>query len=259
MASGGQDSKKSAIAVLQSSVIVALVIMTVIAAASYLLSANVLSSASDRMDQLYELTHVQSVSESLGLTAGRVFLNLNSQTTTSFGTILLKESEHLSFHLRRLTLLDPYDDDYPDLPCPRSKGRSIKPPASDFQSEMRTLRFPIIFVYNFIPPVEEARVLSAWTIGLAQALQSSGAGKLLDSGNSLKFENLASIRGSLDGFYNALNHIYDWLVSDSDSFFSLSFSIQIFMNIIIFLVVLIIGYVLFARSFPKLLTNVLQF
>ncbi|KAL0238388.1 hypothetical protein GEMRC1_012861 [Eukaryota sp. GEM-RC1] len=226
--------------------------MVIIAAASYFLSANVLSSASHRIDQLYELTHVQSVSELLGLTAGRVFLNLNEQNTHNFANILLKESEHLAFHLRRLTLLDPFDDDYNVLPCPRTNGRSIEPPSSELQTEMRTLRFPLVFIYNFIPPVEEARVLSAWTIGLAQALDSSRAGKSLDSGNILNFQNLASIRGSLNGFSNAIDFIYNWLVSGSDEFFSISFFVQILMNVLILLVTLIIGYVLFARSFSKI-------
>ncbi|KAL0238307.1 hypothetical protein GEMRC1_012780 [Eukaryota sp. GEM-RC1] len=234
--SSGQDSEKSAISVLRFSVVVALIIMTIIAVASYLLSANVLSSVSDRVDQLYELSHAHSVSELLGLTAGRVFLNLNEQNTHNFANILMKESEHLSFHLIRLTLLDPFDDDYTDLPCPRSNGRSIEPPSSELQTEMRILRFPLVFVYNFIPPIEEARVLSAWTIGLAQALHSSRAGKILDSGNSLDFENLANIRGSLIGFSNAIEHVYDWLVSDSDTFFTVSFFIQILMNISILIV-----------------------
>ncbi|KAL0238317.1 hypothetical protein GEMRC1_012790 [Eukaryota sp. GEM-RC1] len=248
-----QDSQKSAISVLKFSVIVALIIMVIIAAASYFLSANVLSSASDRIDQLYELTHVHSVSELLGLTAGRVFLNLNEQNTHNFAKILMKESEHLAFHLRRLTLLDPFDDDYSVLPCPRTNGRSIEPPSSELQTEMRTLRFPLVFVYNFIPPVEEARVLSAWTLGLTQALDSSSAGKSLDSGNDLNFQNLASIRGSLNGFSNAIDFIYDWLVSGSDDFFSISFFVQILMNVLILLVTLIIGYVLFARSFSKII------
>ncbi|KAL0244208.1 hypothetical protein GEMRC1_008293 [Eukaryota sp. GEM-RC1] len=250
--SGGQESKRSAIAVLQFSVIVAFIIMTLIAAASFLLSANVLASASDRIDQLYELSHVHSVSELIGLTAGRVFLNLNGQITENFANVLIKESEHLTFHLRRLSLLHPLDDDYTEVPCPRSDARSIKPPSSDLQTEMRTLRFPVILVNNFVPLLEEARVLSAWNLGLAQALHSTRAGTILDSGTSLTFEHLTSIRGSLNGFSNALDNIYDWLVSDSDSFFSLSFAIQILMNILISVVILVIGFVLFAKSFTKI-------
>ncbi|KAL0238362.1 hypothetical protein GEMRC1_012835 [Eukaryota sp. GEM-RC1] len=227
--------------------------MIVIATASYFLSANVLSSASHRIDQLYELTHVHSVSELLGLTAGRVFINLNEHNTHNFANILMKESEHLAFHLRRLTLLDPFDDDYTELPCPRSNGRSLEPPSRGFRTEMRSLRFPLIFVYNFIPSVEEARVLSAWTIGLAQALDSSSAGKVLASGNNLNFQNLAGIRGSLNGFSSAITYIYDWLVSGSDEFFKLSFFVQILMNVLIFIVTLTIGYILFARSFAKII------
>ncbi|KAL0248824.1 hypothetical protein GEMRC1_004058 [Eukaryota sp. GEM-RC1] len=245
-------AKKSAISVLRSSVSSALIVMLLIASASFFVSSSVLSSVSHRVDQIYELTHVEQGSQWMALTSTLPMLFKDSLDTEDLALDLLRNCEHLTFHMRRLTLTEPIDN-YDESPCERTGNRKIKPPNEELQTLMRALRFPVIFMLEFIPRTEDARVLSAWTLGLRHALETSLYAKKLLTGQNIVLTDLQLVYSSLQGISDATHHVYRFLIEASDDFFQLSFIIQIISNFVILSIIVVIGLLLFARSFAKII------
>ncbi|KAL0208867.1 hypothetical protein P9112_011454 [Eukaryota sp. TZLM1-RC] len=248
---GASSTRKSAIKNLSFSIVVALVILVFVAIISFSLTFAVFDVVIDDVDHSYELNHISYVSSLLGNLANRIYINqTQGHDVISGAHQILKQSEHLNFHLRRLTL--PHSDSYKGLVCPRSGNREVSPPTSEVQALLKEPRFPIVSTLDFVPPTTETSVLSAFTLGLQHSLTASLFGKDIIEGEVVVQKNVNGVLSSLDGSHNVVDFIEDFFLENSRDFFDLAFIVLLILTIVVFLVVFGIGFVLFARSFKKI-------
>ncbi|KAL0220749.1 hypothetical protein RCL1_000603 [Eukaryota sp. TZLM3-RCL] len=252
-----ETSKKSAIKTLKYSVIFALILMLVLSILSYLLVSNVLKTSQDQLNSIYELNHVDFLLQYLGKSAN--ILHLFSQSPflshfiTPVATTLIKECEHLSFHLRRL-VVSTSKLTSAEL-CPRGGSRVLSTPDFELQSLLLEPRFSAKTLVDLIPYEERIDIMNFYQFGLRTALRSVNFANQMLSTSTIDRVDLASITFDLSFAPTMMSVVYDFITEKAFDYYRRSVLFQVILGIAILCIILIIGLGLFARSFAKIKTE----
>ncbi|KAL0209052.1 hypothetical protein P9112_011639 [Eukaryota sp. TZLM1-RC] len=243
-----KSSKKGAIGALKSSVVTALIIMALLALASFLISSNGLSSLAHQFDQLYELSHVDNVAQNIGSLVNQMSMNFeptSEELTISLNQLLLSESEHISFHVRRL-VLSSKDVSNSDV-CEFPGSSDLEGPATQIKTLLVDPSYSVVITKDLVPPTTDSEIMSLWAMGMKLGLDAA-----LYAKNSSMYVNEKNINEVLPVFsaacINMFSNLID-LVSNSLSNFLLIQQI-VFGSIVC--VVIILAFALFGRSFSKI-------
>ncbi|KAL0251120.1 hypothetical protein GEMRC1_000334 [Eukaryota sp. GEM-RC1] len=155
-----ESTRKGAIHVLRRSVAIASLVMLLLAMVSYFVSTNRMSVLTHRFNQLYELSHIDNTAQNIGS-----ILNQMSLTSElSLSGLMLSESEHLSWHVRRLVLSsqDVIDANVCEFPGHPELSR----PTAEVKGLLVEPSYSVVITKDLIPPRTDSEVMSLWTMGM---------------------------------------------------------------------------------------------
>ncbi|KAL0221234.1 hypothetical protein RCL1_001088 [Eukaryota sp. TZLM3-RCL] len=245
MVTSSDKPEKSAIRNLKYAVTAALIIMFCLFAGSFFLSSTFLSETEKTMLFLFEGSHADFFSQYLGSTIFQSFLQSDDVT---FPSRILRHAEHVSFHLKRLVLPDSGDANVNI--CSRSTD-DLPSSSLKIRDSLTENRFAAFSIHEFIPQQESANVISFWTLGLRHAhICTMFARNLLFATTSTSL--VKTISNSLLTVSSSVNFFYDFMVETASLDFSRSVFFQIVFSVAILLIILLIGFGLFAKSFHKI-------
>ncbi|KAL0211698.1 hypothetical protein RCL1_005324 [Eukaryota sp. TZLM3-RCL] len=251
LSTGQKSQSKSAIKTLKSSVVIAIIIMFVLSAISWFLSTVILDTARRNVDVLYEASHVQHVGQLLKSKAFEAIFTIDFsgfiESTKNLAQIIATESEHLVYHLRRITL--DTETIVNSETCPRTLNREVSPPTEELQSILLTNQFPLFNHQNVIPPRERASVQSFWSLFLYEAFLLAGFSKSVLAEDLSSISTVRGTLASLTSFDGAVDWLYEYIVEFTAQFLGIYLIFQSFFTVLIFSIIIFIGLFLFARSF----------
>ncbi|KAL0248415.1 hypothetical protein GEMRC1_003651 [Eukaryota sp. GEM-RC1] len=180
-----ESTRKGAIHVLRNSVAIASFVMLLLAMVSYFVSTNRMSVLTHRFNQLYELSHIDNTAQNIGS-----ILNQMSLTgELSLSALMLSESEHLSWHVRRLVLSsqDVIDADVCEFPG----DPELSIPVAEVKKLLVEPSYSVVITQDLIPPRTESEVMSLWTMGMKLGLDAALFAK--DNSLYVNEKNIAEI------------------------------------------------------------------
>ncbi|KAL0208232.1 hypothetical protein P9112_010819 [Eukaryota sp. TZLM1-RC] len=251
-AGAGSKKKQSAIKVLHRSVLLALVILLALSARSFSTSSNILSLVSHRLNQLYEVDGITHLASYLDLTANMMFLHQGLEANvTQYANQLDRESRHLDFHVRRLSLPHPVTNDGYDL-CERSIDFDVQPPSPQVQALLQDPRYAVVYDRDFIPPKAGVGTFSPFELGLRHTLESSLLAHAVFNGQNVTLGGLSRVQSSLEAISNAMISLASYFLDSSTEFFRSAQFEQILSILTALMIIIFIALGLFRRSFAKI-------
>ncbi|KAL0217869.1 hypothetical protein RCL1_008718 [Eukaryota sp. TZLM3-RCL] len=239
----GTSKEKGAIDVLRFSVSIALLVMLLLALTSFLVTTSRLSAVRTMVDQLYELSHIDNSAQYIGSLVTRLFAGIGGNNLT---ILLAREAEHLSLHLKRLVLSSDGVINSGGV-CPFYSDADLPVPVYEFKSMLTQPRFPLVITKELVPPTTESHIMSFWTLSMKYALDAA----LFAKEKSMYISEL-NIVESLPVLSVACQELFKFTDSFSNNYFSefIMFQQLVFGGIVV--IVIVMAFVLFARSFAKI-------
>ncbi|KAL0217350.1 hypothetical protein RCL1_007931 [Eukaryota sp. TZLM3-RCL] len=239
----GTSKEKGAIDVLRFSVSIALLVMLLLALTSFLVTTSRLSAVRTMVDQLYELSHIDNSAQYIGSLVTRLFAGIGGNNLT---ILLAREAEHLSLHLKRLILSSDGVINSGGV-CPFYSDADLPFPVYEFKSMLTQPRFPLVITKELVPPTTESHIMSFWTLSMKYALDAA----LFAKEKSMYISEL-NIVESLPVLSVACQELFKFTDSFSDSYFNEFIMFQQLVFGAIVVIVIVMAFVLFARSFAKI-------
>ncbi|KAL0221329.1 hypothetical protein RCL1_001183 [Eukaryota sp. TZLM3-RCL] len=239
----GTSAEKGAIDLLKFSVLVALIITLVLALTSFFVTASRLSNVKTLVDQLYELSHIENSAQFIGLLVTRLFSPLSSD---NLNVLLAREAEHLSLHLKRLVLSSQGVVNADNI-CPFYSDAELPTPISELKNMLVQPRFPLVITKEVVPATTESHIMSFWTLGMKFALDAA----LFAKEKSIYITEVNIIE-SLPVLSIASQELFRFTDSFSRRYFNEFIIVQQLVFGTCLIIVIIMGFVLFARSFSRI-------
>ncbi|KAL0239968.1 hypothetical protein GEMRC1_010076 [Eukaryota sp. GEM-RC1] len=224
--------------------------MLVLSAGAFFISSSFLNHMDKVYADLYEGTHVDISSQLLGsYVLESLSPSINNESRHDLTQLISKETSHLSFHLRRLVLLQEHESAV-DV-CPNSP--QFYPPADALLALLTSPLFAAFNVHNYTPLQESADVLSFWSLGLRHAQLSSIISRVIAADDvNLPQSSINTFISSIFTVFSSLEVFYQYVVELSSSVVVQSILYQVAAATTILIIIVVMGVGLFGRALTKI-------